>query len=58
MGFDSSIATTLNMLPQYAVGIKKAIKANNVEEARELQKNLSAACSFITQDGKIPCYKY
>lgn len=52
MGFDSAIATSLNFLPQYAVGIQKAVKGNKIDEARKLQESLTAACNFITQDGK------
>lgn len=52
MGFDSAIATTLNFLPQYAVGIQKAIRENRVQEARKLQESLSDAADVITRDGK------
>lgn len=52
MGFDSAIATTLNFLPKLAVNIKKAIKENKVQEARDLQMKLTEACSVITADGK------
>lgn len=53
MGFDSAIATTLNFLPDYAVGIQKAIRENRVEEARKLQDSLSDACGVITRDGNM-----
>ncbi|KAJ8925400.1 hypothetical protein NQ315_009232 [Exocentrus adspersus] len=58
MGFDSAIATTLNIWPQYAVQILEAIKANKVEEAREIQNRLSAACSIVTKNGAwVPTMK-
>lgn len=52
MGFDSAIATTLNIIPQYSIQILEAIEANKLEEAREVQNRLSEACSIITKNGK------
>nr|CAH7768349.1 unnamed protein product [Callosobruchus chinensis] len=52
MGFDSVIATTLNIVPQYAVKIRDSIKSNKIEEARELQLRLNEICAVITKNGK------
>ncbi|XP_018568553.2 N-acetylneuraminate lyase-like isoform X1 [Anoplophora glabripennis] len=58
MGFDSAIATTLNVLPQYSIQILEAIKANKVDEAREIQNKLTDACSIITKNGAwVPTMK-
>ncbi|CAH1105599.1 unnamed protein product [Psylliodes chrysocephalus] len=58
MGFDSIIATSLNMLPQYSVAIAKAIKENNIIEARKIQDELSAIVAVITKNGAwVPTMK-
>nr|CAI5869694.1 unnamed protein product [Callosobruchus analis] len=58
MGFDSVIATTLNIVPQYAVKIRDAIKSNKVEEARKLQLRLNEICAVITKNGNwVPTMK-
>lgn len=52
IGFDSSIATTLNMFADLVINIQK--KANNGEnaEALALQKKLTKAVLAITKYGK------
>ncbi|KAJ8946426.1 hypothetical protein NQ318_014412 [Aromia moschata] len=58
MGFDSAIATTLNIYPQYAVNILKAISESKVEEAAKVQEQLSAVVSIITKNGAwVPTMK-
>ncbi|KAJ8952243.1 hypothetical protein NQ314_007575 [Rhamnusium bicolor] len=58
LGFDSAIATTLNILPQYSVQILNAINDSNVEEARAIQNKLTAASSVITKNGAwVPTMK-
>lgn len=58
LGFDSVIATSLNMLPQHSVEIVKAIKENRVEDAKVIQEKLTAACKVITKDGAwVPTMK-
>jgi N-acetylneuraminate lyase len=57
-GFDSTISTSLNMLPQYAVKIAKAVKENNIVEARKLQRVLTEAVNVIIKDGAwVPTMK-
>ncbi|XP_060520137.1 N-acetylneuraminate lyase-like [Cylas formicarius] len=57
-GFDSSIATSLNILPQFGVQILKAVQSSKLEEARKLQDKLTAACKVITKNGAwVPTMK-
>ncbi|XP_019868861.1 N-acetylneuraminate lyase isoform X2 [Aethina tumida] len=51
LGFDSAIATSLNIFPQYSVQIMEACKASRLEEAKKTQEKLTAACSIITKNG-------
>ncbi|KAG5874038.1 hypothetical protein JTB14_008000 [Gonioctena quinquepunctata] len=58
LGFDSVIATTLNIVPHLALNIIKAVKENKILEARSLQNQLSTACTIITKDGAwVPTMK-
>lgn len=51
LGFDSSIATTLNMFPQLGLGILKSVQNGNVGEARHLQNTLNKAIGVVTRNG-------
>jgi len=58
LGFDSVIATSLNIMPGLSVDIVKAIKENRVEDAKATQEKLTAACKVITKDGAwVPTMK-
>ncbi|XP_072378537.1 N-acetylneuraminate lyase-like [Diabrotica undecimpunctata] len=58
MGFDSAIATSLNMMPQHAVKIVKAVKENNITEAKRLQNVLTDAVNIVIKDGAwVPTMK-
>lgn len=51
LGFDSAIATTLNMLPNPAQKILTAVKNNNNKEAREQQNKLTDSIRIMTRNG-------
>lgn len=51
LGFDSAIATTLNMLPSPSIKMLAAIKNNRSKEALEEQRKLSAAINVMTRNG-------
>ncbi|XP_028134146.1 N-acetylneuraminate lyase [Diabrotica virgifera virgifera] len=58
MGYDSAIATSLNMMPQHAIKIVKAIRENNIDEAKRLQNLLTDAVNIIIKDGAwVPTMK-
>jgi dihydrodipicolinate synthase/N-acetylneuraminate lyase len=52
LGFDSAIATSLNMLPGPSIKILAAIRNNDPSEALKEQKKLSKAINAITRNGK------
>lgn len=51
LGFDSAIATSLNMFPYLGLNILKSVQESNVEEARENQTKLNKAIEIITRNG-------
>lgn len=58
LGFDSIIATSLNIIPGHSVKIVEAIQENRIADARAVQGKLTAACKIITKDGAwVPTMK-
>ncbi|KAK5647633.1 hypothetical protein RI129_002525 [Pyrocoelia pectoralis] len=58
LGFESSIATSLNMLPQFGQQIVQCIKDGNIKEAQEKQNDLNSAIQIITKYGAwVPSMK-
>ncbi|KAF7283997.1 hypothetical protein GWI33_022814 [Rhynchophorus ferrugineus] len=58
LGFDSAIATGLNILPGHFVKIVEAVQENRICDARTIQEKLTAACKVITKDGAwVPTMK-
>ncbi|XP_060522437.1 N-acetylneuraminate lyase-like [Cylas formicarius] len=58
LGFDSAIATSINIFPSYATGILEAVKMSDVAKAQGLQENLTAAMKIIRSFGpKVPTTK-
>lgn len=54
LGFDSSIATTLNVFPQLGLGILKSVlQDGDVEEAKNQQEKLNRAIEIVTKNGRI-----
>lgn len=51
LGFNSAIATTLNMFPQLGLDILKSVQDGNVKEAREFQNQLNGAIKIVTKNG-------
>ncbi|KAB0804343.1 hypothetical protein PPYR_01313 [Photinus pyralis] len=51
LGFESAIATTLNMLPQFGQQIVQCIKDGNIKEAQEKQNDLNSALEIIAKHG-------
>ncbi|KDR19640.1 N-acetylneuraminate lyase-like isoform X2 [Zootermopsis nevadensis] len=51
LGFDSAIATSLNMLPSPSIKILAAVKNNHSSEALQEQRKLSKAINVITRNG-------
>lgn len=51
LGFDSAIATSLNMFPQLGLGILKSVQDGNIKEAREYQNKLNKAVEIVTRNG-------
>ncbi|XP_067002877.2 N-acetylneuraminate lyase [Anabrus simplex] len=51
LGFDSAIATTLNMLPGPSQKILAAVKNNNNSEALQEQRKLTKAIDVMTRNG-------
>ena len=52
IGFDSSIATTLNMFADLVINIQKKADSGENAEALALQKKLTKAVLAITKYGK------
>lgn len=52
LGFDSSIMTTLNIFPELPIKIFDLMKANKLNEARDMQQKLSRKCDEILKHGK------
>ncbi|KAK4885262.1 hypothetical protein RN001_001533 [Aquatica leii] len=58
LGFDSAIATTLNIFPQYGQQILQCIKDGNITEAQSKQSDLNSAIGIITKNGTwVPTMK-
>ncbi|KAF5308160.1 hypothetical protein FQR65_LT06340 [Abscondita terminalis] len=58
LGFDSAIATTLNIFPQYGQQILQSIKDGNIGDAQSKQGDLNAAIAIITKNGTwVPTMK-
>jgi hypothetical protein len=51
LGFDSAIATSLNMLPEAGIKILAAMRNNHPSEALQEQRKLSQAINVITRNG-------
>lgn len=51
LGFDSAIATSMNVFPKYSIGMLEAIKESNLEKAKSLQQNLTRAMNIVTRYG-------
>lgn len=51
LGFDSVIATSLNMFPQYSLEIMKSVEDNKIETARKKQKELNDIIEIVTRNG-------
>ncbi|KAL3287915.1 hypothetical protein HHI36_002371 [Cryptolaemus montrouzieri] len=58
LGFDSAIATTLNILPQLSIDILNAINISDLKKARDRQEKLNTIIEIITQNGDwVPTMK-
>lgn len=58
LGFDSAIATTLNMFPQLGITILDAVKQSKLDKAKETQDILTQVCSTVTKNGSwVPTMK-
>lgn len=51
LGFDSAIATTLNMLPGLSQKIQASIRNGDTVEALKQQKKLNCAIKVMTRSG-------
>jgi dihydrodipicolinate synthase/N-acetylneuraminate lyase len=51
LGFDSAIATSLNMLPRANIKILEAMRNSRPSEALQEQRKLSQAINVITRNG-------
>lgn len=54
LGFDSAIATSLNMLPRTNIKILEAMRNSHLSEALQEQRKLSQAINVITRNGMYP----
>lgn len=52
LGFDSAIATSLNMFPKLGLDILENVQNGNLKEAKEKQDELNAVISIVTKNGK------
>ncbi|KAF2898790.1 hypothetical protein ILUMI_07384 [Ignelater luminosus] len=58
LGFDSAIATTLNIFPEHGQRILQCIKEGNITDAQSIQDELNAAIEAITKNGTwVPTMK-
>lgn len=57
LGFDSAIATTLNIFPEIAQGIQASVEKENLTAARRYQKLLNEKVMEITSRGNCLRYK-
>jgi N-acetylneuraminate lyase len=58
LGFDSAIATTLNMFPQLGIDILEAVKQSKLDKAKKTQDTLTQVCSVVTKHGAwVPTMK-
>lgn len=53
LGFDSAIATTLNVFPQLGLDILKSVQDGNVQKARNLQNKLNNSIEIVTKNGNV-----
>lgn len=53
LGFDSAIATTLNVFPQLGLGILKSVQDGDISQARNLQNKLNKAIEIVTRNGTV-----
>nr|CAD7442280.1 unnamed protein product [Timema bartmani] len=51
LGFDSAIATTLNMFPSYSLNILEAVEKGDTVKAKAEQRKLTAAIFAVTRNG-------
>ncbi|KAJ3648927.1 hypothetical protein Zmor_020694 [Zophobas morio] len=52
LGFDSAIATPLNMFPQLGVTILDSVKQSKLDKAKQTQDALTQLCSILTKYAK------
>lgn len=52
MGMDSAIVTTINFFPKQFIAMKKLFEDSRIEEAKEMQNQISTAIAIILKDGK------
>lgn len=52
LGFDSAIATSLNMFPKLGLDILENVQKGNLKEAKAKQDELNALISIVTKNGK------
>jgi N-acetylneuraminate lyase len=58
LGFDSAIATTLNMFPQLGIDILEAVKQSKLDKTKKTQDTLTQVCSVVTKHGAwVPTMK-
>lgn len=53
LGFDSAIATSLNMFPQLGIDILESIKKGDIQQAREKQDKLNGVIEIVTRNGEF-----
>nr|CAD7435365.1 unnamed protein product [Timema monikensis] len=51
LGFDSAIATTLNMFPSFSLNILEAVEKGDTVKAKAEQRKLTAAIFAVTRNG-------
>lgn len=52
LGFDSAIATTLNMFPKLGLEILENIQKSKLKEAKEKQDKLNSLIDIVVENGK------
>lgn len=58
LGFNSAIATTLNMFPKLGLEILENIQNSNVNEAKEKQDKLNSLIDVVVKNGKYQLYQF
>ncbi|XP_076268738.1 N-acetylneuraminate lyase-like isoform X2 [Rhynchophorus ferrugineus] len=51
LGFDSAIATSMNVLPRYSIEMLQSVKESNLEKAKSLQQNLTRFVDTLKKYG-------